>query len=188
MDRGGTILALDMARVCGWAEGTVSDLSAGRKPLSGAVRFGDTSSPRKEVLREATRWLNNRFKVSLPSLVIVEVPDFYGKNSSMDVMRMLERLAGIAEMVSAQWGVMLHWEYPAREIRKVFIERGNLKGEEAKRITFAKCKKLGWEPASIDAAEALAAFAFACEKLFPGSTTATMPLFQGERVFRVASA
>lgn len=177
MRPGATLLALDLATEFGWAEGPI-----GGTPRSGTERFAPKGASRQAVFAEAIRWAADRFALSKPKVVFIEVPDLYSiakGRSSREVIRILLGLPAIIEGVAYRRGIYDVRTASASDVRQLFLGRRNLPGEQAKRLTRERCRLLGWDFSDHNAADALAVWAYGCEVVQPGSLPNVMPLFTG---------
>lgn len=172
---GAPILALDVASEFGWAEGPI-----GGTPISGTARFAPKGSSRAAVFAGAIQWAADRFAVSRPRAIWMEVPNLHGiakGKSSVDVMRMLLGLPAIIEGVALRRGIYTIKTCSAADVRHYFLGQRNIPGDQAKRLVCQRCDALGWSYSDHNAADALALWAYACEKEHPGSMPALMPLW-----------
>jgi hypothetical protein len=194
---GALVHAYDIASTTGWAEGTVADLRGGARPRSGSHRFAPVGATRANVLANAMTWFADRLAIPpRPAAIFIEAPDFFdlggGKKNgvnrtSMETVKLLLGLATLVECVAYKRGVYdVQWVSSA-SVRRVFLGSGKLKGDVAKREAVLKCRALGWEPSDDNAADALALLVYGFEKLWPGSTERTLPLFIGGKLCKQVS-
>ena len=78
----------------------------------------------------------------------------------------LNGLPAVIEFMAYQLGVYDHRRIAVSSVRSHFIGKGNLPGEKAKPLVFAKCQALGWigkddADQSFDRSDALAIWSYA---------------------------
>lgn len=172
------ILALDLATRFGWAVG-----SAGEKPTSGSRFFTRDGRPPKggAISNGAKFWNVMRFATEIykqhqPTHVVCEAPIAPNAKSGQTSTDTFEILYGLPAVFRGMlFGLgCFDWSYAhASAVRKHFIGKGNLKGDEAKPLVFRKCVALGWinpvedEDLSHDRSDALAVWSWAEAKLAP---------------------
>jgi hypothetical protein len=186
---GGKILALDTARMCGWALGVAGEpetVQYGTKELAPA------NCSNGYLGRAAQRWLHDFLKVyGKPSAVMLEDPQYYPSRKTVTTKATLKRLWGLSfsfEVVAESWGIPIVHCVTAGEARKVFLQlKKEPKAEVALPLVRQSCELLGWTPDTDDAAAALAVWVWGCEKTRPGSMARSLPAFVGGRMCRVSS-
>jgi hypothetical protein len=151
------ILALDMARITGWAEGEI-----GRAPLSGTIRFAPPKSSHEEVFGQALEWMHERLQVSKPDLIIVEAPVTKMHNAAF----LLFGLPAVIGAVANRHGVPRFNKGHVQSARKHFIGKGRLKTSDAtKSAVRAECISRGWvekNDCTYDQCDALCLWDYAC--------------------------
>ena len=180
------LLALDLAKTrFGWAyAGPNTDWT----PVSGEDRFaaGPTTGA---MLEGCFDWCAARFAPNheLPvDLVICEepIPDpFLKGKTTAETSRIKWGLPAIVETIARKRGLRFYYANVST-VRKHFIQRGNLKDQDAKRRVARRCHALGWladdEVHQTDRADALAILAYAMHRLLPEIAKETTPLFAGD--------
>lgn len=68
-----------------------------------------------------------------------------------------------------------------KTVRKAFLGRGDIPGNEAKRQAKRMCEAIGWRPPNLDCADAGALLWWASEKWAPGRMPPVAPLFTAAR-------
>ena len=171
----GPILALDLATATGWAYG-----APGSVPRSGTIRFASPGATCGEVGCGLMRWLSDFLAVCLVSKVYFEAPfdpRHMGNKTNFNTTRILVGIPFLLETLLDAKGIMHVREVTVGDVRKHFLGKDR-RGDEGKTQVQAKCRTLGWDFDSADAADALAVWSFACAVEAPAVATATSPLFQ----------
>jgi hypothetical protein len=181
---GHKIAALDIATTCGWACGVL-----GETPRAGSMRFGviGRDSP-DDIFAAALIWADGFFRLERPDLLILEAmlpPDAMKGQTSRQtrdrlaglhgIMRGVARKAGVAEIATATVG----------DIRSHFIGGRMERRAAAKRETLRRCVMLHWPADDDNAADALAAWSYACALIDPTWALRVTPLFN--RALRVVA-
>jgi len=160
----GRVLALDLATTTGWAFG-----APGSNPLCGHIRFAKPGSPRALVYRALRTWLEERWNVrdEQPDAIVYEAPMqamlMHGKTN----IATLRLLGGLTEHLE-EWALdrVPLYEATVSSVRIHFLGR-NYESKLAKRLTFERCKMLGWDVATTDESDAAALWDFQCGWLNP---------------------
>jgi hypothetical protein len=170
----GTVLALDLATVTGWAFG-----EPGKVPEFGTIRFGKPGGERAAAYRNFRMWLDGKWNVrdQQPELIVYEssaVPSIMAGKTNIDTIKLL---IGLAEHLE-EW---CHNNFELREasvgqVRSHFIGR-NMKAAIAKPMTVERCRELGWNVANTDEADACALWDYQCCHLRPDLSAGSTPLF-----------
>lgn len=170
----GGILALDLARVTGWAhapERACRDWPAlgalGRDRTAG-VEYGShaictTGMSHGLLYSRFEKWLMDRLFEIAPAVVIFEAPlptVGRGKGHGSEAARRSLGLAAWVDGVCYRQGVACYEEHAAT-VRKHFC--GN--GRATKDMVLESCRQRGWEPADLDAADALALLDYTVHRL-----------------------
>jgi hypothetical protein len=170
----GTVLALDLATVAGWALG-----KPGSTPKFGTMRFGKPGASRASIYRVFRTWMDGwSGPATTPDLIVYELPmqplHMRGK-TSIDTSKML---IGLAEHLE-EWcfDVVELREATVGQVRSHFIGQ-NLKSEFAKPATVERCQMLGWKVNNTDEADACALWDYQCGFLRPDLAHKTTPLFR----------
>jgi Holliday junction resolvasome RuvABC endonuclease subunit len=170
----GSILALDLATVSGWAAGP-----PGSVPVSGSLRIGRKGSSLIRFLDAADVWLHDIIAVHRPTLLVIEAAFISPHRTSRDVAARLTTLSGLAQLQAFRAGLdeSAICEASSTEVAKFFTGHGRLgNSDEKKELVMRRCKALGWEPADYDEADALALWRFAEAMLFPGARREVLAL------------
>jgi hypothetical protein len=172
------ILALDLASKFGFAIG-----AAGEKPVSASRYFTRSGSAPKNgpVSNGAKFWHAMRFISGVieehrPTHIVCEQPIAPSSKQGQTSTNAFEILYGLPAAVRGMaFGLGVYeWSYATPStVRKHFIGKGGMKGEEAKPIVFRKCVSLGWiDPTTdtdlaYDRSDALAIWSWAEAALAP---------------------
>jgi len=172
------ILTLDLASRFGFGFG-----AAGTKPVSGSRYFTRNGEAPKggPISNGAKFWNAMRFiswavEEFKPTHIVCEMPIAPNSKNGNTSTAAFETLYGLPAAVRGMaYGLEVYeWEYAAvSAVRKHFIGKGGMKGDEAKPIVFRKCVALGWiDPLtetdlSYDRSDALAIWSWAEAKLAP---------------------
>lgn len=161
----GTIMALDIGRLTGWAIGR-----PGARPESGTVRLaGDKGQTRTVAAGNMIAWLDVTFRKQKPALVMKErakpLQAFANMGNSQSAVQMTYGLHTVVEGMCARFGVPWHDEDDSR-IRKHFLGIGRLGDrKETKLAVIRRCKMLGYVDRVCmdeDRCDALAGWDWAC--------------------------
>ncbi len=172
------ILTLDLASRFGWAFGV-----AGTKPISGSRYFTrDGGAPKGGPISNGAKFWNAMRFISWaieayhPTNIICEMPIAPNSKAGQTSTAAFETLYGLPAAVRGMaYGLNVYdWEYAAvSAVRKHFIGKGGMKGDEAKPAVFRKCVALGWidptteDDLSYDRSDGLAIWSYAEAKLAP---------------------
>lgn len=172
----GSILALDLATVTGWAHG-----APGGKPWCGHIRFSKQGSTRAQTYRAFRDWLDDKFikpGQHLPDLIVYElpaIPSFMGGKTNIDTTRLL---FGLAEHLE-------EWCHDRVELREATVSQvrahfigSNMKAKIAKPLTLERCRDIGWVVETTDEADAAALWSYQCALLNPQLAWRHTPLFR----------
>ena len=177
----GKILSMDIASVSGWACGLVHEV-----PRSGShdarAKDGDTG----DLFLSFGTFAQDIVKAERPGLIAFEEPippSFLGKNTNPRTTAILYGLPAILELVAKRYGIPIR-QINISRIRKHFVPemklekklKGDAKKREISRHVIAKCRELGWAPASGDEADALAVWSCARSYLNPKYAIETVAL------------
>lgn len=168
-------LALDIASSTGWAYGV-----PGEVPRAGTIRFAPPGSSPGAVGRGMMRWFADFTKVFPTDRIFFEAPfdpRKMGMRTNMQTSRILLGLVFLIETLGQAKGIYDISETEVADVRKHFIGC-NPPGDKGKAAVQARCRQLGWEFDSEDAADALAVWSYACAIVAPKTAIATTPLFQ----------
>jgi hypothetical protein len=171
----GTVLALDLASVTGWAHG-----KPGAVPTFGHTRFVSQGTSRAGLYRAFRSWLDQKWNVrdAQPDLIVYEspaVPSLMGGKTNIDTTK---TLIGLAEHLE-------EWAYNNIELREASVSQvrahfigQNMKAAVAKPLTVERCRDLGWQVETTDEADACALWDYQCCWLRPDLAARTTPLFR----------
>lgn len=180
------ILALDVATNTGICVG-----DAGAAPRAWTINLGEAPDIGRRLSKaDQERLQARRFNNALvmahglivrnePDLIVIEAP-IGGKEANAYLIK----LVGIIEAVAANNGIR---SIPAHEstVRKHFLGKSfrtsdfpTLQKPAAKiaikRLVEARCRLLGWEPETLDEADAMAIWEWACATQVPGYQSAPL--------------
>lgn len=172
-----SILALDLAKVTGFAHGPINEM-----PQTGSIKFGRGGSSLAATLAECRRWLA-MFLADNPTIEMVVfesplVPSMVRGKTTMATIRQLICLPGIVEELLFTLGGYDVREARVADIRTHFLGSNRFKRDMAKALTLTKCRQLGWTVANHDAADAAALWHYQASILEPHLALQTNPLFR----------
>lgn len=142
------ILALHLAEPVGWALG-----DGAAKLQCGTLRL--TRIGLGAALCELRHWLRARLDENRCDAVAFEAP-WAGPRCGPELARLLIGLASVVEMTAREQGVGRLLPANNLRVRRHFLGRGWGRQAELRRLTFERCRALGWTPASHSEAAALA--------------------------------
>lgn len=194
MQPGAPILALDLASVCGWAEGPLPARGAAFDPSTvkyGAHRFAPAGATSEYVGAKAVQYFADRFRVFRPSVLAIEEPELWRSKTRTTTKATLRRLWGLSFTVAACAAIRGVSEFHycnAEEARRVLLGTGQrrMSKDEALPRVMAACRAIGWDPPCNDSAAALAVWIWTAEQVLPGSMVNALPIFVGGKAVRVA--
>ena len=170
----GTVLALDLATVTGFAYG-----APGKVPTFGHLRFVNQGTSRAGLYRAFRSWLEKWERSNIQrDLIVYEsaaIPSIMTGRTNIDTIK---TLIGLCEHLE-EWAynrVELR-EASVSQVRAHFIGR-NMKANVAKPMTMDRCRELGWNVENHDEADACALWDYQCSFLRPDLAPRTTPLFQ----------
>lgn len=150
------ILALDLAATTGWALGTTMDMV----PLSGSVKVASTDASMAKLFSNWRLYLRDFISLNPGiGLVIFEaplLPFMKAGQTNINTIRRLVGMCAVTEELLYTIGGMDVREARVSDVRSHFIGSNRHKRPEAKALTIAACKRLGWTPQDDNAADALA--------------------------------
>jgi len=155
MSYAGQILALDLARVTGFAVGRPGEI-----PRSGSVIFAKEGASMAAVLSACRAWLR-QFLLDNPAiqLVVFEAPLLpmfkRGKTTIVTIRQLMGLCGTVEEFLYSKGGYDIR-EARVADVRIHFLGSNKHKREEAKRLTVAMCRARGWIAVDDNAADALA--------------------------------
>jgi len=160
----GGILALDLARQMGWAEGIPG---SGERPICGTERLAPTGAEPAAVFGGMIEFIARRLQTVRYRMVIYEAPfdpRVMGFKTNVNTARMLLGLPAIVEGVCYQMGLFDLREASVNDVRQ-FLLGYRPRKDEGKRAVIQHLRMLGHEPADDNAADALALWLYAASIL-----------------------
>ena len=141
----GSVLALDLATVTGYAFG-----KPGSSPKFGHHRFAKTGQPRPAAYKQFRLWLDLWCSARKTDLIVFESP-------AVPTYMMGQTNVGTTKLLFGLCEHLEEWAYNKIELREAsvsqvrshFIGR-NLKGAVARPITMARCHERGWKVETSD--------------------------------------
>ena len=156
------ILALDLARHFGWAEG-----EPGSEPRFGSGKFAPVGSSQEDVFAGAIREIGSRIAAFPPRVLVYEEPELYRLRDGKATKATIEVLFGlpaIVQGVAKRFGVPVIRKAPTFDIRKHFIGQGRMKRADAKKAVVAECLRRGWVVRNDDEGDACALWDYAAAR------------------------
>jgi len=173
-----SILALDLASRTGWALGEPSD----PRPLSGSLRFAREGASMGAVFSGCRQWLSRFLAENRDiKLVVFEAPmtpQHMSGRTDPSVVRRLMGLCAVVEELCHSLGNFDVREARVSAVRTHFIGSNRHRRAEAKELTIAACRRLGWSPIDDNAADALALWHYQASILDPKLAIQASPLFR----------
>ncbi len=174
----GIILALDLASNTGVAEGR-----PGSTPRLYDKRLRQEGDDYEDTWGRAIGWIADRLYAERDAVasgdlrVVVEAPIMTGMggNTNADSLLVTKGLWSCCTGFARARGVMLR-RVAVSTVRAAFLGNGRLDGDTAKRQARDTCRALGWNPPSLDAADAGALWWWACSQWAPDLTPPVHPL------------
>jgi hypothetical protein len=170
------VLAMDLATVTGWARGSV-----GSTPVSGSIRFGTRESGDGEVFGQAIGWMSKLLEMApRPDIIVLEAMLPPGAKVGATNSSTRDRLAGLHAIVRGVAHIRGISEiacYSVGDIRHHFIGERSLRRAQAKAAIVLRCEMLGWQVVDNNAADACAAWSYACSIIDPTQALKVSPLF-----------
>src|SRR4051794_23184226 len=159
MRDGGTILALDLATACGIAEGT-----PGGDPRASSKTFAVEAGGLFGAGERALMFFSDRLTVDPPAAIFIERPGLHSIGKAGTSFQAIFRLFGLiflAGVIARCRGIYDVRLIEVKDVRKHFLGGAGVAGPDAKRLTQARCRELGWSFKNPDEADALALWDFA---------------------------
>ena len=153
------ILALDLARKYGWAEG-----EPGSVPRFGSAAFAPSGAPQEETFAGAIREIGGRIAAFPPRVLVYEEPELFRLRDGKATKATIEVLFGLPAVVQGiarRFGVPIIRKAPTFDVRKHFIGQGRMKRAEAKIAVVAECRARGWDVRNDDEGDACALWDYA---------------------------
>lgn len=176
MEFNGEILALDLARCFGWAEGR-----PGETPRFGSDQFASSDAGQEEIFAGAVKWLATRLMAFKPRIIVYEEPELFRLRSGKATKATIEVLFGLPAVIQGigrRMGVPLIYKATPADVRRFFIGQRNLKRELAKPAVVKECRRRGWDVRNDDEGDACATWAFMCAYKVPSLRVDNTPLFR----------
>lgn len=151
------ILALDLARITGWAYGRVGEV-----PRTGSQELAPAGAGNGTVGRGLLRWMTGFLSLSPTDILYIEAPldpRHMGKKTNFLTTRQLLGLPFLCETIAEAKDIFRVREASVQDVREVFI--GVRRPEDGKEAVARRCRQLGWSIPDDNAADAAALFAFA---------------------------
>ncbi|WP_070998841.1 hypothetical protein [Methylobacterium sp. C1] len=173
----GIILSLDLASNTGVGEGR-----PGAVPRLYDAELRREGDDWEDTWSRAVGWIADRLYLERQAVedgdfrIIVEAPIFVGKagaknaNSELVTKGLWACITGFARAR----GVMVHRVHVST-VRAQFLGNGQMPGEAAKREARRVCRALGWNPPSLDAADAGALWWYGCNLWAPNAAPVVDP-------------
>lgn len=169
-----TILALDLASVSGWALG-----APGEVPRHGTTRFASVRASHEAIFCNAMHWMSVKCQDYAIDLVVWESPlqtSFKRGHTNANTTTVLYGLPAVIGAVAYDNGIYDIRKADTRDVRLHFIG-SNPKRIVAKRAVKAQCRRMGWEVADDNEADALAIWHYICSLIEPKLALQPVPLF-----------
>lgn len=165
-----SILALDTARVTGWAA-----LRVDGSLVSGSKALGPEDMRVGPLLSNYCDWLSRRVTEFEPEYIFYEQP-WVGPKTHQATALMLMSLAGLTHVIGSRNRVMVR---PAKNpsVVKHFCGRSPRKRVERKDRVMAECRSRGIEPCDDNEADAIALLDYAAHLLATSTDIPEGPLF-----------
>ena len=165
-----TILALDPARVTGWAQ-----LEPGGRFDSGTKRLGTDDMKIGPMLRNLDLWLNHLLVTLEVTHLFYEQP-WVGRNTNQAAALILFGIAGQIEVAAFRRRVIIRPTLNGVFIHH-FVGRAPRDREKRKARTIEECRSRGFDPADDNQADAIALLDFAIHDLRLEANWPAGPLF-----------
>jgi hypothetical protein len=158
-------LALDLATTTGAVEGCPGEI-----PKAITLKFGGDGVPHARICANCLDWIALKLTDDPPDLIYIEEPlpvgaAMKGKSNARSIIR-LQGLYCIV-LAAATLKRIPCEVIDVMRVRTAFIGEPRLKGAEAKRRCKQMCAMLGWEAKTLDQADGLALWYFACASVAP---------------------
>lgn len=169
-----TVLALDLARVSGWALG-----EPGGDPQHGSIEFASKGSSHEAVFAKAMTWMNAMIAQHSPTLIVWEAPMpamFARGNTTDNTTTLLYGLPAVIGTAAYLAGIYDIRKAETKAVRNYFIG-SNPKRAKAKPLVVQQCRRIGWQVEDDNEADALATWDYMCALLHPKLAMRPTPLF-----------
>lgn len=158
------VLALDLARVTGWACGRPGD-----EPSHGRVQFASDGSSHEAVFAGAFKWMDSQITIMKPELIVWEAPlptSFSRGHSNIDTTTLLFGLPAVIGTAAYLREVYKMRKADTKAVRMHFLGCSP-KRAKAKPMVMQMCAARGWEVGDDNEADALATWSYMCSLLDP---------------------
>ena len=156
------VIALDPARALGCAVGSI-----GGVPKLTSIKLGGDGTPDEEVFGAGARVLDALINDAAPVLVTVERPFYKTGESNYGTTVLLHGLYG-ALVGMARAHEIIVWPVAVASWRAVALGTSKFASQDAgKKASLAMCKRLGWDAADDNAADAGGIWMWATAKYAP---------------------
>lgn len=179
----GIVMGLDLASNSGVGEGR-----PGQTPRLYDVELRKDGDDYEDTWGRACGWIADRLYAERDAVaagdfrIIVEAPimtGMIGKTNADSLLITKGLWASITGFARAR-RVMVR-RIAVSTVRKAFLGRGDIPGDVAKREARKVCRALGWDPPSLDAADAGALWWYGCNLWAPNETPPVHPLLLKRR-------
>ena len=146
-----------------------------------AFIFGDGHG---EIAADAIAWIIELLTEMKPVQIVFEQPlppNFTGGHTTLKTGMVTMGLPFLLQGIAYKFGIFNVEGVRVSDVRSFFIGE-NMKSEEAKRLTFERCQKLGFAPKDDNQSDALALWCYQCAKIKPELAHRLTPLFGGARL------
>lgn len=173
IDRG-TILCLDLATTTGVAEWDFGS----EKPRFYSVKFATSGDEHPTTFARARRWIDGRLGVGDVVATYVEAPLRLSATVGQTNADTVLRLNGLWAVISAAAGVwrVKYRDVNVQECRRVFLGNGTLRRDDAKGRAMEMARAVGWDPHTLDEADAAAVLYLAMTRECPNLAPAISPM------------
>jgi len=160
-----TILALDIATRCGWAEGPVS----GHPLFFGSERLAPEGAGDAAIFAGMLQFLGRRLAAFKPRIIVYEAPldPRHMKMTTKATLRRLNGLPAVAEAIAYRMGVYDVREIETGDLKLYWHGKRNLPRPVVKPMTIRKMQALGYDVKDEDAADAVAVHRYMAAFLNP---------------------
>lgn len=173
----GIIMSLDLASNSGVGEGR-----PGQTPRLYDVALRKDGDDFEDTWGRACGWIADRLYAERDAVaagnlrIIVEAPIMTGMSgkTNADSLLITKGLWAVITGFARARRVMVR-RVAVSTVRKSFLGRGDIPGDAAKREARKVCRALGWEPPSLDAADAGALWWYGCNLWAPDLTPPVHP-------------
>jgi hypothetical protein len=173
------ILAFDFATTTGWASG-----NPGEQPVYGSIKLSKASPTHGEIAANAVAWLIDFLGELKPTMIVFEeplAPNFTAGHTTLKTAMVTMGLPFMMQGVAYKLGLFNVAAVRVSEVRTFFLG-GNLRSDDAEKLTLQRCRKFGWAPKDHNEADALALWCYQCAQVDPTLAHKITPLFGGAQL------